>query len=672
MQIPGIGGQSGTSVAQAPQAVGVPLLDAGRGLQQIGNAGLQIAGEEAAYQRDLNMTAQRARTALALATTNNALHDAHDEVARGVMDGSIDPDKATGELQTRANKIKSTTLDGVLPEQRQLIEDNLTTTAGGLARSLNGVVIKRQQQDVGATIDQFGEQVSREAMRTGPQWAIDKYGAMVDTVGGSAGITPVQGAKLKQAFAEKTHASFFEMAGAGALAQGDDKALGDLVAKLQGPAGEPLDPMKRAQLTHQLYGWQQSVLAKQDRAANQAAAEQLRAENAAVDMFNKGADVALSGGYFSPEFITEMTTAAAGTKQAGPAANLIASQRVIAGFASQSADQRAAMLERARSARATPGQGTDPMGEKLLGAMTTMDAKLRTAAAENPWEAAQKAGVIQNAQQFDTSNPSTAAQVMQQRMAMIGQVEQWTGGKVSPLQPGEADKIGKMIRQMPVDQAATMLAGMGAAVGDADRVGALAKQLHDKDSALGLAMMYASAKTTEGRYTAELILRGDQALKDNTAMVDKAKETGWQGTIAKAVRGAYSNREAEDAYIDAAYKIAAANYAKDGSTDIDRAVRLATGGIIETGAGTKTPLPYGMKEDDFRKRIATAAAGSLATETPGGMVYVGRTPMPLADFFNALPKAGLVHAGQGRYQVKAGAGVTTNSLGVPIILKVQP
>ena len=46
--------------------------------------------------------------------------------------------------------------------------------------------------------------------------------------------------------------------------------------------------------------------------------------------------------------------------------------------------------------------------------------------------------------------------------------------------------------------------------------------------------------------------------------------------------------------------------------------------------------------------------------------------MALADFFKALPDAGLVHAGQGLYQVKAGAGVATNSRGVPVVLKVQP
>ena len=55
-----------------------------------------------------------------------------------------------------------------------------------------------------------------------------------------------------------------------------------------------------------------------------------------------------------------------------------------------------------------------------------------------------------------------------------------------------------------------------------------------------------------------------------------------------------------------------------------------------------------------------------------GTVYLGRTPMALADFFKALPDAGLVHAGQGLYQVKAGAGVATNSRGVPVVLKVQP
>ena len=145
------------------------------------------------------------------------------------MDGSIDPGKAAGEMQTRANKVKATHLDGVLPEQRQLIDGHLATTTGGLARSLNGVVIKRQQQDVGSTIDQFGEQVSREAMRVGPQWAIDKFNAMVDFTGQAAGFTPVQAEKRKQKNSEDVNAAFFTMAGSGALANGMARYPGTLM-----------------------------------------------------------------------------------------------------------------------------------------------------------------------------------------------------------------------------------------------------------------------------------------------------------------------------------------------------------------------------------------------------------------------------------------------------------
>ena len=46
--------------------------------------------------------------------------------------------------------------------------------------------------------------------------------------------------------------------------------------------------------------------------------------------------------------------------------------------------------------------------------------------------------------------------------------------------------------------------------------------------------------------------------------------------------------------------------------------------------------------------------------------------MPLAQFVATLPKASLVHAGQGLYNVRAGSGVVTNSAGKRITLTVNP
>jgi len=670
-------GNFGQSVARPGPVANVLSGDpVGQAAERAGQVGMQIAGDMAAQDQKLQQERQRAQAALTLAKTGNEIHDAHDEVARGVLDGSIPTDKATGEFKARVGKIQTANLDGYLPDQRQVMETHLTSTAGALDRSLGQVVQRRQQQDTAGFIDQFGEQVSREASRQGPGWAVQKFGSMVDFSGPAAGLNPEQQSRLKQSFTERVHYNFFNSAGMAALQNGDANALGELVQKVNGPDGEVIDPTKRVQLSHQLFGWQQHILAQQARAATQAEQDGRLRFNDAVDAYNKATDIALGGGYLSPEFITELTTKAAGTEMLKPVQDLIASQQTVAGFASRPATERSAILERLRSARATPGQGTDPFGEKLLQAATAMDSKLRAAADDNPWQAAQQAGVIQDAQQINAADPQSAIQVVQARMQQISRIENWTGKKVSPLQPAEVEQIGKMVRSLPVDQAASMLASFGTAIGNQERVAALGKQLSDKDGTLGLAMMYANSQTTEGRYVAELVLRGDQALKDKAVRVDPMVETGWRATIAKQVRGTFSDRTAEDAYVDAAFKIAAAKYATDGSSDIDHAVRLATGGIIEFN-GSRIPLPWGMNRDGngeskFTKAIGAITPADFSSQVPDGLVFVGKTAMPLDQFVAGLPKASLVHAGQGLYNVRAGSGLVTNAQGKRITIKVSP
>jgi hypothetical protein len=317
--------------------------------------------------------------------------------------------------------------------------------------------------------------------------------------------------------------------------------------------------------------------------------------------------------------------------------------------------------------------GTDPLSDKLLTAATTMDEKLRAAAKDNPWEAAQHAGVIKDAGQIDPANPAQALQVVQQRMATLPLIERWTGDRASPLQPKEAETVSKMVRAMPFDQAASFLGNLGQAVGEQERIAAVGKQLHDKDGTLGLAMLYANSQTTQGRYTAELVLRGEQALKDKQVLDDSTKSTGWKAQIAAQINGAYSNREVENATKQAAYLIMAARSSDttQGGVDIENAVKLATGGIVERNGG-KVPLPYGMTEGDFDKRVKAITPESLASQAPGGTVRAGSATLPLAEFVKGLPDAQLVHAGQGLYSVRAGSGFVLNSAGQRIVLKVNP
>lgn len=653
-------GNLGNALANPAPALQAPAPS------QIGEAVGRVAQMAMNEQARIGEQRQRTAAALALAKTTNDLNDTHDEVARGVLDGSISTDKAGAEFKTRANKITEVNFKGFDPDQQGAMQAHIMGVTGTLDRSLTGVVEKRNQQDTAGFIGQYGEQQSREAMRTGPAKAIERFKAMVQFSGGAAGLGPDQQAKAVQAFKEKVTYDFFDAAGVAALTQKDPNALGTLMQKVAGPEGDDMEPKSRTQLTHQLFGYQQHLLAQQDRARNAEDDEARKRFNAAVDVYNQGTDVALGGGYFSPDFIKKMTTTAAGTEMEPRVTALIASQRTVAGFASRPAAERTNLLERWRAARATPGVGTDPVDTKLMNAVEAMDTKIRKAADDNPWEAAQQSGVIQDAPIINPGDPAQAVAVLSTRMKDIGTIELWTGKRVSPFQPKEIETIGKMVRTLPVDQAASMLAQFGQTMGNDERVAAAAKQLHDKDGTLGLAMMFASAQTTEGRYTAELVLRGAQAEKDGTVKPDAAKETGWKADISKQIRGAYSNREVEDQTIRASFLIAGAN-----GGDVDNAVRLATGGIVDRNGG-KVPLPYGMKEGDFNKRIEALTPADFSAQAPSGRVRAGPAVLGVDEFVKTLQDARLMHAGQGRYAVRAGNTVVTNEQGKPVYIQVQP
>ena len=660
--------QFGNEVARYGQTPVATNLDGGVGavVGRLGEVAQGAVLQQQHEDRQRMLASQRADAALVLAQTENDAHDAHDQIVQGLADGTMDPAKAREELGTRIAKLRDERFQPLAPEARAAISDNLVRTQGALERNLGGVIVKRQQSDTASTIDQFGEQKSRDALRVGPAVAASDYDAMVDFSGAAAGWSPQVQAAKKQAFRENAHYSFFDSAGVEALTTGDPAKVGNVLEAVKGPQGDALDPVKRTQLTHQLFGFQQSLLAKQARDANSADQEQLRRENEAVVAYNQVLDIATTGGVVSPTLIKTATAAATGTRSEADMGALLAGQTTISGFATKTQAERDTILTKWRTDRATPGVGTDTPTEKMLGALTTINDKSAAGVKDDPWEAASKAGRLQT-QPLDTSSPGTLLEGVKQRMTAMSTLEAWTGKPESPLKPDEAAKVSKLLRALPPDQASTALGSLGASLGDSERAAALARQIHDKDGVLGLAMGYTNTGTTEGRLVGEIILRGDQAIKDKTVMVDSAKATGWRAQIAKQVRGAYSNQTLEDQVVDAAFLIAAA---KDGN--VDNAVRLATGGGVIDFNGSKIPMPvgYAQEEDRFRKAISSIPPEQLMPQATDGNVYVRGVPMRASDFLASLPSAQLMHAGSGAYWVRAGNSLAANAQGRPIVIRV--
>lgn len=610
--------------------------------------------------------AAKAKSLVAHAAMQGGLNDAFDQVAADVSSGKIDKVAGLAAWKDAREQVIADNIEAVPQDRRELVTAGVKGHEGALTNRLFDVFRKRDQNDVAGGLVTYREQQERLAS-SDPKTAIAQYHRYVDELGPSAGWTPEQSAVAKQGFVEKVQFNLFRSTAQAQLQAGSVAGLDEVQKRLAGPEGDLLDPKQRNQLDQTIFGWRQSLEARAERDADKAAREEKKRFDKASDILKSGRDLALTGAFLAPEFISELVTTAQGTGLESQVQQLLASQKQVAGFASLPPDKRAAALESLRARRADPGIGTDPEGQQLLSRAEQIDESLRRKVeAGEAWTAAQSVGIVRNVPALNLSNPSAAVEAIGVRMREIGSVEAWAGRKVSPFQPEEAEQLAKFLRTMQPEQASSMLSQLGTVLNDSDRIAALAKQVGDKDGTLGMVMAFAGAKTTEGRYTSQLILEGERRIKDKTVRVDGALETGWRGTIATEIRGAYSNQEVETKIIDAAFKIAAAT---DG--DVDRAIRLASGGIVERNGG-KIPLPYGMPEREFDKRIESISVDAIGAQAPAGYVLAGPARVPVAEFVRSIPKARLVHAGQGLYNVRAGNTLVTNERGQRITIRVAP
>lgn len=656
-------GNFGNVVAEPQRNALIPNDDSiASGMANLGKAASEMGNAIAQADKIKRRTEAAAR----LATITNDAYDIHDQVKNDVETGVIKPEESKEAFRTRFNAVKGMRLDGIDKDNLQVIDNNLIRLTGKIENSIGDVALKRTRSDIGANLLTMGEQLQRDGMRDLPG-AISKFNAAVDTMGPQAGWDTFKITDTKQRFKETTSFNFANATLEGAAQSGDRGLVQSALDRLQGADGEALDPAKRVQLITRAYGYLNGIDASTLRAQEKAQREQEARENAAVTVYNKAFDLWGSGRYMSQAFIAETSAAVTGTAMQEPFLKLVQSQSKVAGFASLSLPQQRAELERMRSAGSDAAVGISPEEHAVYKQFDKITAESERAYKENPWQAAQERGVITDAPAITLNNVQDAQAVLAERMKNIGQVEVAAGRKISPLQPQEAEQIGRLVRSLPPDQQSTALASFGEVAGDGDRIVALANQMAEKDKVLGVAMMYANSRTMLGKYTSEYILRGDRALRDKSIAVDEKRETGWRGDIANQIKGAFPNRDVEVLMIDAAYYIQAALTA-DGSGDTRRAVLLATGGIVERN-GSKIPLPYGWEEDRFGKALRSATADNIPTTD--GNVYVGKTAVPVAQFVQQLPQASLEHAGQGLYSVKAGMGYVTDATGKRLVFNIR-
>lgn len=627
-------------------------------------AAREQAAEAKAAQRQAEAEAKaaareaaRVKALTATATITNGLNDLHDEIQTGIADGTVDKGKALETFQTRAAKLQAAGIEGVDPENRPLVEASLLDNVGRARRSVSQLVAAKDKADIMSGGMAYFEEMQRFAAR-GTKEA-DQAIANVRTFWTTTG--PMAGDKdataRVQAFAEKVR-----FTQATALVNADPAAA---MKALKDPKYLPeLDPGARTNLI-------QTADVRVTQASNRAANAAEAAARKMDTQWKALSTVFDAGKMLEPAALEAARKQFRGTPYAAALDAMMVQAPAQSAFASQPLAVQSAALMQMQGTMNTKGATPESIAQyKKL--ETAHNAALADYA-KDPYMAAAERGVIVGVAPLSLDIQALPGQ-LQARAEDARKVSIAAGKEVSLFRPDEAEKIGNVLLQMPAKDRAGALVGLSRVMTPGQRL-AFAAQVEPKDKALALALAYTDKQTTAGRYTSELILRGQQARADKTstkgAKSPDATVGQWSAEFADSLSDVFPNQQTADNVREAAILISHGIAAEQGGelskADRERALRLAVGGPVVEHNGRKIPLPAGVDEDGLAKRLRAVTAADLKTDT----VRAGGVAMPAADFLKTLPGLPLMPYRAGQFAPLVGGRPVLDANGKPVLIEVR-
>lgn len=631
-----------------------------------------IANQQIAAQTRLDQeaAARDAQTAAARVriTKTNELADASDQLSQDIQTGKVAKDKAQDEWQARSRDILDGSTSGLDPRYAGAVQAEFEGLVQRGSIGVRHAVTKRNQDDVQANLISLGEEYQRMAQRDRPK-AQAEYFAQLDAMGPDAGWAPDVITQKKQQFKEQTaYTAAFSMV-RGATATRDLGAVRKAREALAGDAFSDIDPQRRAALDANLDAQETNIIQRQEIAAQRAQRQAEAHLNRARSAFEASQARVNAGIPDSPDQIALTTQALTGTPYLDTYRALQQQARDVGGAAAQPIAHQQAQLDQL-NARIAQGGTSDALIKQRDQLQKMLDASQKDAK-EDPMRAGLERGVITSIPPVDVSSVQAFTATLANRLGSAQVVQAWAGRPVSPLTTDEATRLSATLSALPPQQRASALSEISTRLGPQASAG-LAAQIDKSDKAMALALQYGTQKTTEGRYTSEVMLRGQQALKEKSIKPDSTEDSGWRSTIAKTVGDAYPNANQRSDVMEAAYLITA-GWAAEGkiTPDPKKAVTLAARGKIVDFNGRQTPLPTGMDDGDLSNKLKSITGKDLSAQAPDGKVRIGGQELGVDDLAKSLPDAQLMYATYGAYYVLSGNRVVTNTSGKPIMIKVD-
>jgi len=686
-------GNFGNMVAQGSSAARVtPRGFGGNGLEQAGNTIMRVAGAALGDERQQQAQVNAERDQLIQSALNEenkqqaALKKA--KAANTVLDYEMQTDAVTKSIteQVDTGQLKYTdaltaygkAIEKIQPDFNGLDPVDAENMSRAVKRlnfkgqqSIYGLAQKAQKGELQATTNQMFDTLGKAAGLPGANMTqIMERAHAMDEVGQQA--YGADWSKRKQDWMDNTwdaHLNQQAMA-----VRNDVNGINQLSKEItQGAYADKLDSTRRNTLIAKLDGYKTSLIQRQEAASQRSQREQERYLNKAEATYNTFQSLADKGTILSSDYVNQVMQQTAGTPYQQGVVALTKQAQETGGLAAQPIPAQKQMLAQIDAQIAKTGRTPelDKRREQISKVYAASESDLKN----NGIRAGLERGVITGIEPLDTSSPAALQASIANRVKDAEVVSAWAGNKpVSPLDSDEASQVRAMLEVLPVKERSQAIATLSSTVGPR-MAGAIAQQIDKQNRALGLAFATASSKTTAGRYTSELILAGDQALKDGVVMKDDTKVTGTKAMIASEVNGLFPNEQITTAVKDSAYLIAS-SLAKDNGGSITpnlakKAVQFAIGGDIIDHNGKRLPIPAGVDEDTFTSRINNVTADELKQQAPDGRVRVGGVIMNVKDFAQSVPGQELMYAGPGRYAVMVQGRPVTNTQGRPIMIKVQ-
>jgi len=599
---------------------------------------------------------KRAEAMTLHAEGNNALGDLHDEIVTGLGAGTIKKEDAPRIWAERSKEVTDSYVDRADKANGELLKGSLAGSIGNFGRNINQAVTRRAQQDIGAQLSTTVEALQRTAERDLPN-AIVQADMAIDSLGPQAGMNPEQIVKAKQGFKEA--ATFNKLNNEVIGARNNMKGLTALQAKIG--ENQDLDPAKRNALLNQT---ETQILNLQNKAE---AAQRRREASAtrAITMLDR--QIAMGLPVDAKTWVATQT-AVRGTEYAPLVDGMMKAEREVQTLLSKPIGEQIAY---ANAAEAKANTGAGGLQEKAYA-----DRLKKTVAAnvqlltKSPLEyAVQRQGA--DATPLDMQNAGSWGDVLATRLAAVDPLTKQHGVPKRLLYPAEAAQFGQIITGSDTKTALTVFSALSKSVTDPKAFRDTVMQIAPDSVVAAQAGLAAGRGTTDDMKTAELMLRGQRALKPNSkedgkggGMMKMPEEKLLLSEFSDYERDAYAGKpEARNAVFQAAHAIYAARMVDKGdySGVIDSsawkdAMKRAVG-TVEKYQGKAVVLPRDTDYSQFRDGVRTRIDALTTT---------GRLdPQSTAGRLRGLP---LENIGDGRYVFRAGDGVLADNVGQPVVI----